>query len=65
MSRGQTPDMPAPGRRRTVSVRLADPSYRRLRIAAAEKGMSMGQYLAELWETSEPRTRPRKSSSNG
>jgi len=46
-------------------VRLADPSYRRLRIAAAEKGMSMGQYLAELWETSEPRTRPRKSSSNG
>jgi len=36
--------------RHTVSVRLPAESHRRLRVAAAEKGISMGAMLAALWE---------------
>jgi hypothetical protein len=47
------PAEPAPTERRaTVSVRLSRDSHRRLRIVAAEKGVSMGSYLAALWDAS-------------
>jgi hypothetical protein len=36
----------------TVSVRLGADSHRRLRVAAARKGVGMGVFLAELWERS-------------
>jgi predicted DNA-binding ribbon-helix-helix protein len=36
----------------TVSVRLAEDSHGRLRVAAARRGVSMGALLAELWEQS-------------
>jgi hypothetical protein len=35
-----------------VSVRLSADSHARLRVAAARKGMSMGVFLANLWERS-------------
>ena len=36
----------------TVSVRLALASAQRLRVVAASEGLSMGAYLARLWEQS-------------
>ena len=37
----------------TVSVRLSLASARRLRVTAAKQGLSMGGYLARLWERSQ------------
>jgi len=42
----------APVEKRTVSVRLSSESARRLRVVAAREGISMGAYLARLWEDS-------------
>lgn len=36
----------------TVSVRLNADSHARFRVAAARKGLSMGMFLADLWERS-------------
>lgn len=41
-----------PVERHTVSVRLSPESARRLRVVAAKEGLSMGAYLARLWEAS-------------
>jgi predicted DNA binding CopG/RHH family protein len=41
-----------PAEKRTVSVRLPAESARRLRVVAAKEGLSMGAYLARLWEES-------------
>jgi hypothetical protein len=38
--------------KRTVSVRLSSESAQRLRVVAARAGVSMGAYLARLWEES-------------
>ena len=47
-----SPKSATPAEKRTVSVRLSPESARRLRVAAAKEGVSMGAYLARLWETS-------------
>jgi predicted HicB family RNase H-like nuclease len=47
-----SPKPTAPAEKQTVSVRLSRESARRLRVAAAKEGLSMGAYLAGLWEAS-------------
>ncbi len=47
-----SPKSAAPAEKRTVSVRLSPESARRLRVVAAREGLSMGAYLARLWEES-------------
>jgi predicted HicB family RNase H-like nuclease len=47
-----SPKPAAPVEKRTVSVRLSPESARLLRVAAAKEGLSMGAYLARLWEES-------------
>lgn len=46
------PKPTVPAEKRTVSVRLSPESARLLRVAAAKEGLSMGAYLARLWEES-------------
>lgn len=46
--------------KRTVSVRLSPDSARRLRVIAAKEGLSMGAYLARLWEESRGAGRSRR-----
>jgi ribosomal protein L15E len=52
MSRRTAPSPTASAGAVTVSVRLNAASHRRLRVAAARKGVSMGVFLADLWERS-------------
>ena len=47
-----SPKSATPAEKRTVSVRLSPESARRLRVVAAKVGLSMGAYLARLWEES-------------
>lgn len=53
------PDEPA--EKKTVSVRLSPESAKRLRVVAAKEGLSMGAYLARLWEQS---SAPRRKDGN-
>jgi hypothetical protein len=46
------PKSATPAEKRTVSVRLPPESAGRLRVVAAKEGVSMGAYLARLWEES-------------
>ena len=46
------PAQSALSEKRTISVRLSPESARRLRVVAARAGVSMGAYLARLWEDS-------------
>ena len=46
------PKSPGSAEKQTVSVRLPPESARRLRVVAAKEGVSMGAYLARLWEES-------------
>jgi len=46
------PKSTAPAEKRTVSVRLSPESLQRLRVVAAKEGISMGAYLARMWEES-------------
>ena len=47
-----SPKSTDPAEKRTVSVRLSPESLQRLRVVAAKEGMSMGAYLARMWEES-------------
>jgi hypothetical protein len=40
---------PAKSRTHAITVRLNEEDWRRLRVSAAERGVSMGRFLVMLW----------------